>query len=299
MYDIRRMQMLLEIHERGTIISAAHALNLTPSAVSQQITNLEKEAGTALLQRVGRRVQLTSAGLVVIETARRILREVDRMQTSVATLAGEPAGTVRLAIFQSASFALLPRTLAYLHDHAPRLVLQVLQIDPETGISMTRSREYDMVIAESYPHHYIPEYPELHSELLVEDPLSLIVPADSPIRSLHEARHIPWVLEREENTSRRWAVNQCRAAGFEPEIRYSANDMITNVNLVRAGFAASIVPGFILASLSNPEGLRVVDLPGAPYRSIFTAVRADAVTTPALAMVREAMRYAVSEAFDS
>lgn len=180
MYDIRRMQMLLEIHERGTIISAAHALNLTPSAVSQQITNLEKEAGTALLQRVGRRVQLTSAGLVVIETARRILREVDRMQTSVATLAGEPAGTVRLAIFQSASFALLPRTLAYLHDHAPRLVLQVLQIDPETGISMTRSREYDMVIAESYPHHYIPEYPELHSELLVEDPLSLIVPADSP-----------------------------------------------------------------------------------------------------------------------
>ena len=105
MYDIRRMQMLLEIHERGTIISAAHALNLTPSAVSQQITNLEKEAGTALLQRVGRRVQLTSAGLVVIETARRILREVDRMQTSVATLAGEPAGTVRLAIFQSASFS--------------------------------------------------------------------------------------------------------------------------------------------------------------------------------------------------
>ena len=80
------------------------------------------------------------------------------------------------------------------------------------------------------------------------------------------------------------------------EIRYSANDMITNVNLVRAGFAASIVPGFILASLSNSEGLRVVDLPGAPYRSIFTAVRADAVTTPALAMVREAMRYAVSEA---
>ena len=216
MYDIRRMQMLLEIHERGTIISAAHALNLTPSAVSQQITNLEKEAGPALLQRVGRRVQLTSAGLVVIETARRILREVDRMQTSVATLAGEPAGTVRLAIFQSASFALLPRTLAYLHDHAPRLVLQVLQIDPETGISMTRSREYDMVIAESYPHHYITEYPELHSELLVEDPLSLIVPTDSPIRSLHEARHIPWVLEREENTSRRWPSTNAEPPGSNP-----------------------------------------------------------------------------------
>ena len=60
-YDIRRMQMLLEIQERGTVIAAAEALSLTPSAVSQQIATLEKETGTPLLQRIGRRVQLTSA----------------------------------------------------------------------------------------------------------------------------------------------------------------------------------------------------------------------------------------------
>ena len=86
--DIRRMQMLLEIHERGTIIAAADALSLTPSAVSQQIANLEKDTGTALLQRVGRRVQLTNAGLVMVDSARTILREIDRMQTAVANLAG-------------------------------------------------------------------------------------------------------------------------------------------------------------------------------------------------------------------
>ena len=165
-YDIRRMQMLLEIQERGTIIAAAEALSLTPSAVSQQIATLEKETGTALLQRIGRRVQLTSAGLIVVESARSILRELDRMQTSVANLTGEPAGRVRLAIFQSAAFALLPAALTYLAEHAPSLTLQVLQIDPETGTSLTRSREYDMVLSEAYPHHHIPEYPELHSELL-------------------------------------------------------------------------------------------------------------------------------------
>ena len=75
---IRRMQMLLEIHERGTIIAAADALSLTPSAVSQQIANLEKDTGTALLQRVGRRVQLTNAGLIMVDSARTILREIDR-----------------------------------------------------------------------------------------------------------------------------------------------------------------------------------------------------------------------------
>ena len=253
-YDIRRMQMLLEIQERGTIIAAAEALSLTPSAVSQQIATLEKETGTALLQRIGRRVQLTSAGLIVVESARSILRELDRMQTSVANLTGEPAGRVRLAIFQSAAFALLPAALTYLAEHAPSLTLQVLQIDPETGTSLTRSREYDMVLSEAYPHHHIPEYPELHSELLTEDPLSLIVPSTS-------------------------------------------NDMITNSNLVKAGFAVTIVPGFILSSLSTTEGLRIVELPGKPCRKIFTAVRRESAANPAIAMVREALHHAVKVAF--
>jgi len=297
--DIRRMQMLLEIHERGTIIAAADALSLTPSAVSQQIANLEKDTGTALLQRVGRRVQLTNAGLVMVDSARTILREIDRMQTAVANLAGEPAGTVRLAIFQSASFALLPRAIKYLEEHAPRLILHVLQIDPETGTSLTRSREYDMVLSEAYPHHPIPEYPDLHSELLVEDPLSLIVPEDSSIKSLKEANELPWVLEMEQNTSRQWAINQCRAVGFEPDIRYSANDMITNANLVRSGCATTIVPGFVLSSLSNTKGIRTVDLPGKPSRKIFTAVRTESAKNPALVMVRDALQHAVKEAFGS
>ncbi len=296
-YDIRRMQMLLEIQERGTIIAAAEALSLTPSAVSQQIATLEKETGTALLQRIGRRVQLTSAGLIVVESARSILRELDRMQTSVANLTGEPAGRVRLAIFQSAAFALLPAALTYLAEHAPSLTLQVLQIDPETGTSLTRSREYDMVLSEAYPHHHIPEYPELHSELLTEDPLSLIVPSTSTITSIEEAHALPWVLEMEQNTSRSWALNQCRTAGFEPVIRYSANDMITNSNLVKAGFAVTIVPGFILSSLSTTEGLRVVELPGKPCRKIFTAVRRESAANPAIAMVREALHHAVKVAF--
>jgi len=273
-YDIRRMQMLLEIQERGTVIAAAEALSLTPSAVSQQIATLEKETGTPLLQRIGRRVQL-----------------IDRMQTSVANLTGEPAGMVRLAIFQSAAFALLPETLSYLTEHAPSLTLQVLQIDPETGTSLTRSREYDMVLSEAYPHHHIPEYPELHSELLTEDPLSLIVPSTS------KAHALPWVLEMEQNTSRSWALNQCRTAGFEPVIRYSANDMITNSNLVKAGFAVTIVPGFILSSLSTTEGLRIVELPGKPCRKIFTAVRRESAANPAIAMVREALHHAVQVAF--
>ena len=123
------------------------------------------------------------------------------------------------------------------------------------------------------------------------------MPSTSTITSIEEAHALPWVLEMEQNTSRSWALNQCRTAGFEPVIRYSANDMITNSNLVKAGFAVTIVPGFILSSLSTTEGLRIVELPGKPSRKIFTAVRRESAANPAIAMVRQALHHAVQVAF--
>ncbi|HIY94257.1 MAG TPA: LysR family transcriptional regulator, partial [Candidatus Rothia avicola] len=178
MYDLRRLAMLLEIHERGTLAATAKALHLTSSAISQQITTLEKEVGTPLLRKVGRRVELTTEALILVESTRNILKELDAARTRITLLEGVPAGQVRLAIFQSAAKALLPGALSHLAEHAPQVQLHVVQIDPETGLSLTRSREFDLVIAESYPHHYIPEYSELTSELLTEDALNLVVAAD-------------------------------------------------------------------------------------------------------------------------
>lgn len=292
MYDIRRLRMLLEIHERGTLAAAANALHLTPSAISQQIATLEKEVGCKLLRHVGRRVQLTEEALVVVEGASVILREMDAIGTRVAQLSGEAAGTIRLALFQSAAIALLIPALEYLREHAPKVVLEVDQIDPESGLALTKSREFDIVIAESYPHHFIPEHPDLHSDLLAIDKLYLVAPEDSGISSLAEAHDIPFVLEGRHNTSRTWAINQCRAVGFEPQVRYDIEDLMTHYSLVRSGFAAAILPSFIVESISDKSGVRVIELPGAPERKIMFTTRIDTTTQPAIIAVREALQFA-------
>ncbi|WP_421084579.1 LysR substrate-binding domain-containing protein [Rothia nasimurium] len=297
MYDIRRLAMLLEVHERGTLAAAAKALHLTSSAVSQQITTLEKEVGTSLLRKVGRRVELTPEALVLVESTRNILTELDTARTRITLLEGIPAGSIRLAIFQTAAQALLTEALAYLAEHAPLVELHVVQIDPESGLSLTRSREFDLVIAESYPHHFIPEYPDLTSELLTEDPLQLVLAANSPVNSLPDAAHLPWVLESEHNTSRIWATNQCRAAGFEPKVRYVIDDLNTHLHLAAAG-AAAIMPSFALpvagSELEESYGVKAIPLPGAPYREIYVASRTESTGQPAVRAVKEALKAAVA-----
>ncbi|MDO4898428.1 MAG: LysR family transcriptional regulator [Rothia sp. (in: high G+C Gram-positive bacteria)] len=294
MYDLRRLAMLLEIHERGTLAAAAKALHLTSSAVSQQLSTLEKEVGAPLLRKVGRHVELTTEALILAESTRRVLSELDAARTRITLLDGVPAGQVRLAIFQSAAQALLSDTLAYLTEHAPQVELHAVQIDPETGLSLTRSREFDMVIAESYPHRFIPEHPELTSELLTRDALNLVVPADSGVEDLAGAAHLPWVFEGEHNTSRTWAIDQCRAAGFEPEVRYVIDDLGIHLRLVASG-AAAVLPDFALAHLPQgtlAEKLKILPLPGDPFRNIFVTVRTESAGQPAIGAVKAALKQA-------
>lgn len=298
MYDLRRLAMLLEIHERGTLAATAKALHLTSSAISQQITTLEKEMGTPLLRKVGRRVELTTEALILVESTRNILKELDAARTRITLLDGVPTGQVKLAIFQSAAHALLTGVLEHLADHAPQVQLHVVQIDPETGLSLTRSREFDLVIAESYPHHHIPEYPELTSELLTEDALNLVVAADSEVESLDDATQLPWVFEGEHNTSRTWGINQCRAAGFEPQVRYVIDDLNTHLQLATGG-AAAIMPSFALPAagneLSRIHGVKAIPLPGTPFREIYVATRTESTGQPAIRAVKEALKAAVGQ----
>lgn len=292
MYDIRRLRMLLEIHERGTLTAAAKTLHLTSSAISQQISVLEKEAGATLIEKVGRGVQLTTAGKVLVEGTRKVLKEFDSMKTQVESLTGEARGVVRIAIFQSASLALLPAALRYLEHHHPNVQLHATQIEPEIGLNLTKSRKFDLTIAEAYPHHFIPEISELSYELLTKDKLNVIVPADSPIEQLAQAKDLRWIFENTGNTSRQWAIHLCRAAGFEPQIDFDIDDVMAHLHLVRAGFGAAIVPQFIAQSSGGLKGVKVLSTPEAHYRKIFMVTRQESQNQLSITAVRSALQWA-------
>ena len=109
MLDLRRLRLLHELHARGTIAAVAEALRFTPSAVSQQLTVLEREAGLHAAEPAGRGVRLTDAALVLVGHAGALLERAELAEADLAAATGRVAGRGRIACFQSAAISLACR----------------------------------------------------------------------------------------------------------------------------------------------------------------------------------------------
>src|SRR5919204_5694970 len=99
MLDVRRLHMLRELAERGTIAATAEALGYTPPAVSQHLTALERQVGVALLERQGRRVALTPAARLLVGRTERVLAELEAAEAELAAENGELRRSLRPAPF--------------------------------------------------------------------------------------------------------------------------------------------------------------------------------------------------------
>src|SRR3954447_18169620 len=130
MLDLRRLRLLRELNERGTIAAVADALQFTPSAVSQQLAMLEREAPVKLLERAGRGVRLTDAALVLVEHAAALLERAEQAETDLAAAAGTVVGRGRVAAFQSVSLHIAAPAMATLMRTAPRLRCELLEAEP-------------------------------------------------------------------------------------------------------------------------------------------------------------------------
>src|SRR3954470_10625037 len=134
MLDLRRMRMLHELHHRGTIAAVADALQFTPSAVSQQLAALERDAGVQLLEPAGRGVRLTDAALVLVEHAEVLLDLAGRAEADLAAAGGAVAGRARIAAFQSVMLNLAMPAIAALANDAPRLRCELIEAEPEDAL---------------------------------------------------------------------------------------------------------------------------------------------------------------------
>ncbi|MFP5291014.1 MAG: LysR family transcriptional regulator [Actinomycetes bacterium] len=297
MLDLRRLSLLREVHRRGTLHAVARALAYSPSTISQQLAQLEVEAGVPLLERSGRRVQLTPQGELLVEGAGRLLDEMERLESalgaSLAATEGEPLrGTVRLAVFQSAALGIVPRALSLLEAEHPSLRVEVTQREPESALDEVWAREFDLVIAEQYPAHAAPLRRELDRVPLHRDALRLGVPRGWRGRALADAADAAWVMEPRGTASRHWAEQQCRLAGFEPDVRFETADLQAHVRFIEAGHAVALLPDLLW--MGGRATVRLVDLPGSPEREVFTAARRSSASRPAIVAVREVLARAVA-----
>lgn len=243
MYDLHRLRLLRELSHRGTLAAVAEALGYSPSAVSHQLSILEREVNARLLEPAGRGVRLTPAASTLVAHTEIILRELERAEASIAASRTEITGTVRVATFQTAAHTLVLDAIDRLADKHPRLVVTFTQLNAEAAIPALLARDFDLVLSEEYPGNPPSPHPGVTTSRVIDDPLLLAVPTAWPARSPADLDEAPWVMEQRGTAARAWSESVCRAAGFEPRVRYETSDLGLHAQIVaRRGAAMRCAP---------------------------------------------------------
>jgi len=296
MLDVRRLRLLRELHARGTVTAVAEALAYTPSAVSQQLAVLEREAGVELLERVGRGVRLTEAGRALVDHTEAVLARLEAAEADLAAAgSGEVSGRLRIACFQTAARGLVVPVLTSLPRRHPDLRLELREMEAEEALPLLRLGDVDVVVAEEYEHAPRPLDPGIERTVVCLDPMLVVLPEDHP-----EAAHggpvalaslagEQWVSANLGTTYAEFMASACRSlGGFEPDVRHRAYDVALLSELVAEDRAVALLP-----SLGRPGMVPGVAIrpprEAALVRRVFSAVREGAAGRPAIVALRAAL----------
>ena len=300
MLDLRRLRLLRELDARGTVHGAARALDYTPSAISQQLAVLEREAGTPLLERAGRNVRLTDAGRALVRHAATLLDGMEAAEAEVAAIAaGRPAGTVRVAAFQSAFLRIVAPAIAALATSHPDVRVEAVEAEVENAVPALRLQQLDAVVGDEYEGQPRAIHRDLAREPLLGEQVRLAMPAAHP---LARRRRVPlaalagagWGACQPGTGHREMHIGACRRlGGFEPDLRYASDDFLILFELVRTTGACALLPDLVLSGAT--PGVAVRDLvEGSVGRDVFLLTRG--ARTPAVEAVAAALRTAAAAA---
>lgn len=291
--DPRRLRTLRAVAVRGGVVDAARLLHLTPSAVSQQLRLLEEEVGLPLIDRSGRRVELTPAGRLLAGRAERIEAELSGARQDLAALSGRATGRVVVAGFQSAIRHLLAPALERLGRTHPHIEPGVREQEGAVALRELRTGGVDLVVAEQDGGAALPAAPRIAAEALLEDEYRIVIPARwrRRPRSIADLATVPWVASPPETACGRALDRLAAGHGFVPRKAHVCLEFPTALALVAAGFGVAIVPLLARAD-APPRMVSLAAVPGVGFRRILLLHRRG--PEPVVRAVIEALREVVA-----
>ncbi|GAB3301958.1 LysR family transcriptional regulator [Parasphingorhabdus pacifica] len=298
MYDLHRLRLLRELAVHGTIAATAQACSLTPSAVSQQLSLLQREVGVSLLVRDGRRVLLTEAARVLVSHTERILAEMEHAHAGVAALSGSVGGVVRLAAFPTAASSLVPTAIANSQVAHPELKVRLVETEPGEGVPALKAGHLDLLL--TYAYNQLPEVDDAGIELtpLITEPLYAAVAPGFSLPSgqlgLEALRDQPWIAPRSDTALRTVLERACGQAGFAPQLDYTSDDYTVILALVSAGLGVSLVPPLATEGMSADVRLCPVAEPSLS-RKVSVAARTGSSHTPNFAVLLDNLRESAAQ----
>jgi len=290
--------MLRTVAREGSLSAAARALGYTQPAVSHHIARLEEEVGTALLTRLGRGVQLTDAGVALVDHADAVLARLGAAEEEVAAIAGLRAGRVRIAAFPSGCATLMAGALSRLRAAHPGVDVAFLEAEPPDALPMLRQGEADIVLGFSYAAVGERDPRDFATQPLLHDP------AHAVLSPAHPAAAGGGPVELAALAGETWIAGcpRCRAhlvhatgeAGFAPQIAFATDDHLTVQSLIAAGLGVSLLPALALCS-ARRDDVVVLPVAGEPARTVEIVLPAADRRPPAVIAAIAALRAAAED----
>lgn len=300
--DVRRLELLRELAERGSVTAVAEALHLTPSAVSQQLKTLEREAGVPLTERSGRGLSLTTAGQVLAETAKDVAVALERAEAAWSEFVEQPRGEVSVTFFATGGEMLLPGLLTRMAEVSGLKVICTDQ-DPLFPDFADLAMDHDIVVADA--SGVLPSWRERHlvTVELMREPLDIVLPEGHRLAAKSELTPTDvvgenWITNPDGFPFDRVLQRIEAIAGQEAHrVQRLIDNGIVEV-LVAAGHGIAILPRFTTRDREN--GLVTRPLVGVrSERVIWAIMRPDRAVRPSVRLVVEALRAEAAEFFNA
>src|ERR1700730_3923894 len=293
MLDVRKLAALREIAARGSFSAAARRLNYSQSAISQQLAQLEREVGTLLIERRGRRIRLTPAGQALADRAGPILRDLREAEAELEAITGLRRGTLRLAVVASAAATVVPPAMGRFRADHPGIAFTMTIADSRAALAQVADREADIAIVNK-PATFVPDGAVMVCGLL-EAPMRVALPLGHRLAERQRLRLAdlcaePWMLATSSSAAG-WGVfaAACRGAGFEPRIAFRHDDYLALQGLVAAGLGVALLPDLATASVRDDIVLRPLE-PVGPVRHVTAVARIGNCQSPTVEAMLEALR---------
>lgn len=274
MLDARRLQLLAHLERLGTIAAVATELHQTPSGVSMQLSALEREAGTPLTERQGRRLRLTAAGSQLARHGRDLAAVLTLAELELDSIRAGSTGTYRIAAFPTAARTIVAPMTRHLRDAGGGLEVELDVLEPDDAIAALQAGHVDAAIVHSYSNLPRTRPDSLSIEQLGSEPVLLAVPETEPSNASPDLRsrtQEQWMAAPDGTACQRMLVQACATAGFDPAIAVRTIDYSVQLALVAAGAGIALVPR--MAVTEAPAGVRFRATVPAVRREVAVAFR--------------------------
>lgn len=299
MIDVQRLRVFRAVVASGSVQAAADHLGYTPSAVSQQISALQRETGLVLFEKAGRGISPTATAKVLAAESEDLMESLNRLGGVVDHLREGRSGSLTIGAFSSAAQFWLPQVAKGLRREFPDLVLDLSlnELGPEPANPARRDLD---ITTEDADLDGI-ERPGHSRHVLTEESYVVVAPLGHELLTEWDAQVPMGALAGQAlidndyhgNSCTRIIRNACRAAGFSPRYVARSEDHHTALAFVAAGVGATIIPGLAFPeSMPGVESRELVN--PSPRRRIVVHVRDGAADAPPVVRALELLDEAVT-----